>query len=496
MRPGMRRDLAGRGGGRVDSEHSQWGAKLAMSSRVVVIGGGLAGLAATCALAERGLRVTLLESRPRLGGRATSFVDQHTGELIDNCQHVAMQCCTNYLDFCRRTGLADRLAPQPRLHFIGDDCRPRDFSAVRLPAPLHLLPALRQLPDLTGTDRRQLSRAVRALCRTREFSDGPFSEWLRQQGQSPALCERFWQVILVSALSETLDRIDFGHARKVIVDGFLANREAWTVVIPTVPLHDLYGQQLSEWFGRRQVDVRLSTSVRQLVVADGRVVAAELRTGERVTADAFVLAVPWHRFAGLAPAEVAAHKDFAAVARIPSAPITGVHLWFDRPIMELPHAVLVNRLSQWVFNRQKLWTGGRTLSDAGRHYYQVVISASRAVQGVPHSTILERVTDELADIWPAAASARRVHGRVVVEHRAVFSVKPGIDALRPPQATALPNLQVAGDWTRTDWPATMEGAVRSGYLAAANLLRQLGCDDRVLQPDLPVAGLAKLLLRV
>ena len=246
-----------------------------MTEDVIVIGGGLAGLAAAVALAERGVPVTLLESRPRLGGRASSFVDQATGMAIDNCQHVSMGCCTNFRHFCETVGVADLLRTEQTLYFIGADRKINPFSASRLPAPLHLFPAFRRLSYLSRSDLRELSRGLKALAKIPSTPTNktpvtqPFDRWLAEHGQSPNVIENFWLVVLVSALSETLDRIDTFHARKVFFDGFLAHRKGWEVQIPTVPLEELYGPPLQNWLAEHGVQVRLKTGVEQLETGSG-----------------------------------------------------------------------------------------------------------------------------------------------------------------------------------------------------------------------------------
>jgi squalene-associated FAD-dependent desaturase len=463
-----------------------------MPQRVVIVGGGLAGLAAASALALRGLRVTLLESRPRWGGRASSITDRETGETIDNCQHVSMGCCTNFLQFCRSTGIDEFLQKQDALHFVGPDGAIHRFAAGWLPAPLHLLPAFGKLAYLSRRDVKQIRAGLRALCRERESSNGQsFADWLQRHNQENNVVERFWRVVLVSALSESLDRIDVHHARKVFVDGFLANRHGWEVSTPTVPLGEFYGQRLADWFARHGATLRLQAGAKRLLLEGGRIAAVELRDGERVPGDHFVLAVPHFAVPSLIPDALAGDPFLANLDRIETAPISSVHLWFDRPITDLPHAVFVERISQWMFNRSALQSrSGRAV----RTCYQVVISASREVLQRPQNEVIAAVVAELADVWPAAKQAALVHSRMITEHKAVFSVTPGIDALRPPQQSPIANLQLAGDWTATGWPATMEGAARSGYLAAENVLRQLGRGERVVRPDLPTAFLSRLLL--
>ena len=487
-----------------------------MSQRVVIVGGGLAGLAAAAGLASAGVEATLLESRPRLGGRAGSFLDAETGEWIDTCQHVSMGCCTNLAHFARLVGIDDLFATQQELLFIGpggERCRFRDRSR---PAPFHLTKAFDSLTWFSKPERRRLMRDVARLAHRRWAVDNglSFEQWLEHHAQTADLRERFWDVILVSALSETAGRISVPHARKVFVDGFLAHRDGWRVQIPTVPLEELYGRRLIDWLRARGVDVTTGAGVAGLEEQGGLITNVRLRSGEQITADEVILAVPWHRVLDLLPDSLAVDPALAGINELESAPITSVHLWFDRPVLDVPHAVLVGRLSQWVFRRAALQSQSthpnatplnhqpstinpQPLSRTAQpDYVQVVISASHNIAKQSQTAIIDQVVEELAAIWPQVREAQLTSSRVVTEHRAVFSPRPGVDALRPPQATPISNLQLAGDWTRTDWPATMESAVKSGFLAAENTLARLGATRSLVQPPLKPGGLARLLLRV
>lgn len=466
-------------------------------SDVIVIGGGLAGLAASVALAQAGAKVTLLESRPRLGGRASSFEDTATGELIDNCQHVAMGCCTNFRHFCRVTRLAAYFRDEEQLTFVGppdpsgrkspEFCR---FAATPfVPAPFHLGWALWGLDYLSLRDKFAIARGLLSL-RAAQPQPGDrttIGEWLDRQRQPASAIEYFWSVVLVSALSESLDRISMTAARKVFVDGFLTSRDGWKVSLPTVPLDELYSGTLAQWLAAHDVGVRLKMGVERLVIEDGAIAAVELRNGERLAAQQFVLAVPQQRAFTLLPESIRTLPQLAAVERLETAPIASVHLWFDRPITLLPHAVLVGRLSQWVFNRGQSSQVRGEKKDGQPFYYQVVISNAREMAERPQSDVVAEVVAELKAIWPWAADAELRHSRVIIEHHAVFSPLPGSDEDRPPQQSPIENLQLAGDWTRTGWPATMEGAVRSGFLAAENVLGKFGRPAKWLQPDLSPA---------
>jgi len=463
-----------------------------MTKRVVIAGGGLAGLAAAEALSARGLEVVLLEARPRLGGRASSFEDKATGTRIDNCQHVSLGCCTNFRHFCERAGLDSAFRTEPSLTFIARDGRPNRFAATRLPSPFHLFRAFNGLSYLTTRDRVRLAAGLKALARADPdtLDDQPFDAWLARHRQTEDAVNRFWHVVIVSALSESLDRVSTAHARKVFVDAFLAHKDAWKVQIPTAPLDELYGLRLTGHLHSQGATVRTSAGIKRLIPEDDRVAAVELRSGEVVSGDEFILAVPQNLVRPLVPEPLRTWSALDEIDRIETAPISSVHLWYDRPITDLPHAVLVDRLGQWMFNRTALQE--RASSDS-RHYYQVVISASRELEGTPSGDVIAAVHDELAEIWPTAREANLLHSRLVTEHRAVFSVTPGSDRLRPPQQSPIGNLQLAGDWTRTGWPATMEGAVRSGYLAAENMLARLGRPERLVRPDLPAGRLSRWL---
>ncbi len=324
--------------------------------RVAVVGGGLAGLAAAVALSDRGLHVELFEQGKRLGGRAGSFRDPRTGQLVDHCQHVAMGCCTNLADFCRRTDVADCFRRTRRLHFFGPDGTRCDFAARGwLPAPLHLLPGLLQLKYLSWGERLGI---VRTMCHlAREPVRGPedpetIGAWLRRHGQSQRTIDRFWSVVLVSALSETVDRAALTAARKVFVDGFLASRRAYELEVPQIPLGELFAGRVATWLAKHNVAIRLGTRVLQIEGDARRATAVVLPDGTRQAFDLFVAAVPWRRVRSLfTGAMLAAMPALEQLQHIPPAAITAVHLWFDRPIMPLPHAVLVGRLSQWVWGQ-------------------------------------------------------------------------------------------------------------------------------------------------
>jgi squalene-associated FAD-dependent desaturase len=448
-----------------------------MPDRVAILGAGLAGLAAASALAPRGFRVTLVESRNRLGGRAGSFTDAASGQLLDACQHVSMGCCTNLAHFWRTVGVAHLLAPQPTLYFVTPDRRVSRFGADHLPAPLHLARSFLRAHFLTPADKARIAWGLACLRRPPPADDPPFCRWLIGHAQTPRTVERFWGLVLVSALNESPERVGLRYARKVFLDGFLRHRRGFEVEVPTVPLGRLYGDELQAWLARHGVELRLSQGARRVIVEGRKVGGVEMRQGDVLETDWYVSTVPFDRLLDLLPpAVVEAEPYFANLRHLETSPITSAHLWYDRRVTELPHAVLVGCVGQWVFNRGEV--------APGEHYLQVVVSAARQFRGLGHAEVQKRIVAELAQLFPAAASVNLARARVVTEHAATFSAVPGVDRWRPAQASPLANFFVAGDWTATGWPATMESAVRSGYLAAEVILARRGVKESLVQPDL------------
>ncbi len=453
-----------------------------LQPRVGIVGGGLAGLAAAVALVDQGLGVELFETRRKLGGRAGSFVDPADGTTIDHCQHVAMGCCTNFRDFCRRTEISELFERHRRLHFFARDGKRNDFEpSPWLPAPLHLAPALWRLSYLSLAEKISVARAMRRLMHLPLADDqnGPtVLVWLQKRRQTPSAIERFWKVVLVSALGESLERASLVAAQKVFRDGFWAHRDAADVLVPRVSLHELYDERVGDWLRSRGVSIHLGASVDSLCGDARCTTSLRLVSGDERPFDFFLLAVPWTRVGKLLPPALKAALDpDRRWENIAGAPISSLHLWFDRPITELPHAVLIERLPQWLFSRPKA-------AASGEHYYQVVISASHELTGRDRQQVMEEALADLRAVFPLARQAGLHRWRLVTEQNAVFSVRPGIEALRPAQVTAVSNLMLAGDWTATGWPATMEGAIRSGYLAAEAILSRLGAPARLVVPEL------------
>ena len=422
---------------------------------VIVIGGGLAGLAAAAALAGDGYRVRLLEARPFLGGRATSY--QTGGETIDNCQHVLLRCCVNLLDFYSRLGVAGEIVFYREFYFVEPGGR---TSVMR-----RSLPSLLGLRFLNLSEKLAVARALMAIRREQSTRSDleriTMLEWLQEKRQPARAIQRFWRQVLVSAINEELDRMAAIHALQVFERGFLTNPEFYQMGVPSVPLAHLYGAEA--WKKLGNVEILPRTPAQRVIVENGEVRGLATAGGE-LRADFYVSAVPFDRVGALAP-------DLGLnLTAFEHSPITGIHLWFDRPITALPHATLLDRTIQWMFNKSQ-----------GR-YIELVVSASRSLVETKREEVIALALRELAEFFPAVRHARLEKSHVVKEIRATFSAKPGLEAHRPPSRTSMRNLFLAGDWTKSGLPATMEGAVVSGYLAAEAVAEAAGAPRRFLVP--------------
>jgi squalene-associated FAD-dependent desaturase len=427
----------------------------------IVIGGGLAGLSAAAALGSAGFRVQVFEARPFLGGRATSFPlapSDDASEQIDNCQHVLLRCCVNLLDFYGRLGVRDRIRFYREFYFIEPGGRISMLRRGGLPAPLHFTGSFLGLRFLGPGDKLAIARGLVALRRERTRREDldriTMLDWLHEKGQTPRSIERFWRQVLVSAINEDLGRMAARHGFQVFWLGFLARAEGYEMGVPSIPLGELYGADL--WQVTGDVALRLRTPVERI---DREGIIAG---GERHSADYYICALPFERLPALGlPAPAFEHS-----------PITGIHLWFDRPVTDLPHATLLDRTVQWMFNKCE-----------GR-YLQLVVSASRELTARSRAEIVALAVAELSEFFPLAREARVEKAHVIKELRATFSPAPGTETLRPSAQTDRPDFFLAGDWTQCGWPATMEGAVRSGYLAAEAVARSSGRPQSFLLPDI------------
>ena len=465
---------------------------------MIVIGGGLAGLAAGVALAEAGWRVRLFEQRPFLGGRATSYV-LPDGEHVDNCQHVTLGCCTNLDDFYRRIGSGGKIKFFDRLLFVDPQGRTGEMQAGLLPAPFHMTGSFAKFAPLSLGDKLSIARAMLDILvakgKPRDLDEsGGISmlEWLRRRGQTKGAIERFWRVVLVSALDEELDRTDARYGVDVFWKAFLSNRGGYRMGVPTVPLAELY-EGCKSLIERKGGEVQLRSPARSLRIKDGGIDAVMFDGSREEAGDAYVVAVPYSVLRELIPDDLSAGEPaFRNLAAFKDSPITGVHFWFDRRVMSEPFMTLLDTTTQWIFNKTALYGTGSDKNSTNSQYLQMVVSASYDLLPKPRQEIIDLCLREVRQALPLARTANLLKATVIKEAAATFSPVPGIDRMRPKQQTTVRGLFLAGDWTDTGWPATMEGAVRSGYLAAESVLRASGTPRGFLKPDLPPDGLVAL----
>jgi zeta-carotene desaturase len=460
-----------------------------------VAGGGLAGLAAACALAESGFRVTLFERRPYLGGRASSYEHPGTGEVVDNCQHVLFRVCTNLVEFYRRIGGEDKIRWYEDMTFIEPGGRTSVMRASQLPAPLHTAPSFLRFPFLHATDKLVISRAIAALTLTEQRDTGKsFLDWCQQHGQTENAIQRFWKPILVSALSEDLDLISISYAAQVVRES-MKSPAARHMGIPSIPLTELYNAA-GEYLRARGGEVQFRNSI-EAFSPEPTQVRIQV-SGREEAFDYLVLALPFDGLDRVLPEAPESVPLREKLSHFESSPITGIHLWFDRQISDLDHAVLLDRTIQWMFHKSRLLAtrSGPAKGESSGSYIELVVSASKSLIDMSRTEIVDLALKEVREFFAEARVANLVKSTVIKEVHATYSPRPGIDAYRPQQATVWPRVFLAGDWTATGWPATMEGAVRSGYLAAEALTCACGMkDSKFLAPDLPASGFMRLFMR-
>ena len=485
-----------------------------MSKSVLIFGGGLAGISAAVALSEAGMQVELIEKRPLLGGRASSFIDPKTGEATDECQHGTMRCCTNLTNLLERLGVQDQIDYQDVIHFLDREGKRSVIKGCGLPAPLHTSLSFLAFKSLSLKDKIGIGRGMLAMIRAKlspSYDLIDMASWFKETGQTAQGVSRFWRPILVSACNEEPELISCTHGFKIFRDGFLANSEAFHFGIPKVPLGTLYTEPALRYLTARGAKVRLRTIVDQIhfsgksasleqgVGESGKTLRVEgvtLQSGERLSSDYYVSGLQFDLLLKLLPPTATAGVAYwEMLPGIELSPIAGIQVWLDRKIECPPALALLDRPTEWIFNKpipERTDSHSSTLPKALSHL-SMVISASRPYTKMLKEELLAKVMNDLHESLPETREANILRSSVIRWPKATISPKPGVDLLRPDQQSPIENLFVAGEWTQTGWPSTMEGAVRSGYLAAERLLQTEGKPTSFLAKDLPESPLFKLL---
>lgn len=433
---------------------------------MVVVGGGLAGLAAAVDALDGGARVTLLERRPRLGGATWSFA--RDGISYDNGQHVFMRCCGEYRSFLDRIGSGDKVFLQDALDVavVSPDGRSGSIRRDRLPVPLHLARTLATYPFLSVTQRVAAVRAAVALGRLDpdddSLDDRSFAQWLTSKGQGADAIAALWELIVLPTVNVRVDEASLKLAARVFVTGLLTEAGGADIGWTRVPLAELHGDAAGAVLRDGGATVRTGARVRRVTPAEAGRLTVDV-DGTELTADAVVVAVPHDVVDELVPAGTVAHQD--RLAELGVSPIVNVHLVYDRRVTDLAFAAGLNSPAQFVFDRSEAAGVGD-----GAQCLAVSISGADDEIGRSPAELIATMSGAVAALFPAAAEAEVLHSMVTREVAATFRGRPGTDALRPAAETNVPGLMIAGTWTDTGWPATMESAVASGREAALHAL--------------------------
>ena len=437
-----------------------------------MMGGGLAGLSAARSLIQMGFRVSLVEKRPFLGGRAFSFYYPDAGTEVDNGQHVFMGCCIYYIDFLRTIGAYDDATLQRSLHAdVILNGKRGTLSGSPLLGPLHLLPSFVRYPHLSAGDK---ARVVFGLLKAR-FTDRrkdaksldsqTFYDWLKRNRQSERAIENLWNLIILPTLNDDARDVSADMALMVIQDGLLKTPRDAAIGYARVGLgviSDVRARRFIEDNGGSIISGKMVSS---LIFDADSVRGARLSDGTTLQADAYVSALPFDALLDCLPPELLSDPFFQPVARLSYAPILNAHLWYDRKIMDDAFLAFLDSPLQWVFNRS-LIQGER---DSHGQYVCVSVSGAWEYIDRPKPELRGLFEEEMKRAFPSARDATIRKSLIIKQPNATFRCIPGVSGHRLPQSTPIPNLFLAGDWTDTGWPSTMEGAVRSGVYAARAL---------------------------
>jgi len=441
-----------------------------MPNEVLIIGGGFSGLAAGVALAEEGRGVRLLEQKPHLGGRARSFLDPVTGSVVDNGQHIIMGCYHSTIHFLSTIGTLDRIRFQKRLtvRFLDRNGRLTVLQCPGLPSPWHILLGVLRSGSFSFKHKLEVLRLGRSLQRARAMDRSlerlSVSEWLTRLGQSESLQRNFWDLLCIAALNEDPSRANAGLFERVLQLALFSSPADSCIGIARVGLSEVYVDAAPAYIRARGGRVECSRSVASLLVSEGQCRGVRLSSGEEIEAESVLSAVPSFQLAGLLPGELLRFEPFfAPVISLRPAPIISINLWFDRPITELDFVGLRGTTIQWLFNKG-------TILGSGGNYVSLVLSGAHRHIKRGKEELLATALRELGDLFPEAQKAKLHHTLVIKERFATFSPTWEAEQVRPTARTPVRGLYLAGDWTATGLPATIESAVQSGYTAVRAIL--------------------------
>jgi hydroxysqualene dehydroxylase len=428
----------------------------------IIIGGGCAGFAAATALSEAGARVLVLEARPGLGGRATAFTDPETGERVDNGQHILMGCYTDTFTFLDRIGAGDRVRWQSglKLSMIDRAGRHSVLALPALPSPLHFLAGVLTWDALSWSERLSVVRIgamIKPSGNGLHKSHRTVRQWLVDNGQAPRLCELFWEPLALAALNQSIDQAEASNFIRVLERVFGPDPAAAALVLPAVPLDELYAEPARDWLIDRGSEVRVNAPAK--VIVDGARVRGVRVRDEMIDAPVVISTVPWYSFQALFDQVPPGLEQTAANATaLASLPIVTVNLWFEGAVMDEPLIGLPGRNFQWVFDRRAIVGGAAS-------HLSLISSGAETIVSQANDELTALALREVREALPAARSVKLRKSLAVREKRSTFSLAPDAPP-RPVTTTAIDGLLLAGDWIETGLPATIESAVISGHLAA------------------------------
>lgn len=448
---------------------------------VIIFGGGISGLSAAVELSTQGCKVLILEQRQNLGGRVYSFVDTVTGDIVDNGQHLMMGCyhaTRRYLKIIGTEHLA-HLQGALRIDFLHPKGLQSAFTCPALPAPVHVFAGLLGFKAVPLSDRWKMLKVAMNLISTsqakeRELDQMTADEWLTQMGQSKMSRKHLWDVITIGALNNYPQNASALMLFRVLRAAFFGKRQNSSLLIPRVGLSKLFVVPAVQLIRKHGGTVQIGIQVKSFDFDKERITSVRTSDGKKFRAKTYISAVPWYEFERF---KLTTHTKQSKKFLFHSSPIIAIHLWLDREVTDLEFAAMLETRVQWIFNKTKLLQAVKPMSSgAGRQYLSLVISGAQEFVGLSKEQLVKIATEDLRLVLPQARNAKVVHSIVIKEKRATFTPQPELETLRPDTRTDFLNLFLAGDWTDTGYPATIEGAVSSGKKAAAQL--QI-CNDKL-----------------
>ena len=443
---------------------------------VVVIGGGLSGLAAAVQLVSNKYSVTLLEQSPKLGGRCYSYVDEKTGDVVDNGQHVLLGAYHDVLRYLDIIGTKQFLKYEPslKLPFHHPEKGFADFQFSSFPKPFDIAIGMLKFKLLSFGDRRRMLDVGQYLNKWNSgvessLADLTVDQWLKKLNQSDEACRTFWNPVAISVMNDLPEYSSALLFARAMRTAFFGTRSDSAVLIPTIGQTELYVDNAVEFIRKRNGNIQTNTEVTGLMIQNGKVEGVRLQNGESVSSKSVIAAIPYFALERLIPKEYQKQVPFYFLSNFSSAPIISIHLWFDTECMEQEFVGVVGKSIQWIFNRRKIIQGNKPAGG----YISCVISGAYDFIEFSKEKLVEIALNDIQSMYPESKKSKLIHSVVIKEKRATLSNTGTMNSFRPDARTPVGNFYLAGDWTATGFPATIEGAVKSGFTASELVLKTL-----------------------